>query len=232
MFLVDVGVNRFIYGIYIYIYIYYIHTPFLLGSTDSKKGVDLGNVAGVDLGNDMMFFGGWKVFFFGGVFLNKGFCLHRFSCNSFCLPWKQVTSVLQPSVEKPAPSAEKPAPWPSAEKPAPWPSAEKFAPLPSAEKSVPLPSAEKPAGAAGEIALLVLLGLEMKKGCWFMVVCFPYTKSGKWISAISIAKVTRRDSNYFNITAPQNCKISRNVRRYQDVANHIWVVPLLKVNLV
>lgn len=124
---------------------------------------------------------------FRGVFLNKGFCRHRFSCNSFCLPWKQVTSVLQPSVEKPAPSAEKPAPWPSAEK---------SAPLPSAEKSVPLPSAEKPAGAAGEIALLVLLGLEMKKGCWFMVVCFPYTKSGKWISAISIAKVTRRDSNY------------------------------------
>lgn len=113
------------------------------------------------------------------MFLNKGFCLHRFSCNSFCLPWKQVTSVLQPSVEKPAPSAEKPAPWPSAEKPAPWPNAEKSAPLPSAEKSAPLPSAEKPAGAAGEIALLVLLGLEMKKGCWFMVVCFPYTKSGK-----------------------------------------------------
>jgi len=51
----------------------------------------------------------------------------------------KVTSVLQPSVEKPAP-------WPSAEKPAPWP---------SAEKSAPLPSAEKPAGAAGEIALLV-----------------------------------------------------------------------------
>eukprot|EP00434_Breviolum_minutum_P021284 symbB.v1.2.018778.t2/scaffold1511.1/size114522/5 len=76
----------------------------------------------------------------------------------------KVTSVLQPSVEKPAPSAEKPAPWPSAEKPAPWPSAEKSAPLPSAEKSVPLPSAEKsaplpsaekPAGAAGEIALLM-----------------------------------------------------------------------------
>ena len=34
----------------------------LLGSTDSRKGVDLGNVAGVDLGNDMMFFGGWKCF--------------------------------------------------------------------------------------------------------------------------------------------------------------------------
>ena len=133
----------------------------MLGSTDSKKGVDLGHVAGVDLGNDMIFLEGERVF--RGVFPNKGFCLHRFSCNSFCLPWKQVTSVLQPSVEKPAP-------WPSAEKPAPWP---------SAEKSAPLPSAEKPAGAAGEIALLVLLGLEMKKGCWFMVECFTYTKSGK-----------------------------------------------------
>ena len=221
--LTDLYVYGFLYIQYYDIFNHINIRIFLLGFNRFKKRRWFGKCCRCWFGKWHDVFWEGETFFFWGVFLNKGFCLHRFSCNSFCLPWKQVTSVLQPSVEKPAPSAEKPAPWPSAEKPAPWP---------SAEKSAPLPSAEKPAGAAGEIALLVLLGLEMKKGCWFMVVCFPYTKSGKWISAISIAKVTRRDSNYFNITAPQNCKISRNVRRYQDVANHIWVVPLLKVNLV